>query len=93
MQLQQQQLNNQRLKIIGDYCRLVDKKEILDFYFQNYRDECLLFNDQNQNWKNIQLGLIKHYEYLMGSIGKRCELAFLLFSLFNTTTNTISNFI
>ncbi|KAM9949936.1 hypothetical protein ACTFIT_011161 [Dictyostelium discoideum] len=64
-------------KLIGDYCHLIDKKEILDFYFQNYRDECLLFNDQNESCKYIQLELIEHYEYLTGSIGNRCKLDFI----------------
>ncbi|KAM9959006.1 hypothetical protein ACTFIR_000057 [Dictyostelium discoideum] len=64
-------------KLIGDYCHLIDKKEILDFYFQNYRDECLLFNDQNESCKYIQLELIEHYEYLMGRIGNRCKLDFI----------------
>ncbi|EAL67051.1 SAP DNA-binding domain-containing protein [Dictyostelium discoideum AX4] len=63
-------------KLIGNYCNLIDKKEILDFYFQNYRDESLLFDDQNEIWKQIQLELIEHYEYLMDSIGKRCKLDF-----------------
>ncbi|KAM9968406.1 hypothetical protein ACTFIW_002844 [Dictyostelium discoideum] len=64
-------------KLIGDYCHLIDKKEILDFYFQNYRDESLLFNHQNESCKYIQLKLIEHYEYLMGSIGNRCKLDFI----------------
>ncbi|KAM9968420.1 hypothetical protein ACTFIW_002858 [Dictyostelium discoideum] len=63
-------------KLISDHCHLIDKKEILDFYFQNYRDESLLFNDQNQTWRHIPLELIEHYEYLMGSIGNRYKLDF-----------------
>ncbi|KAM9997560.1 hypothetical protein ACTFIY_007207 [Dictyostelium cf. discoideum] len=63
-------------KLIGNHYHLIDKKEILDFYFQNYRDESILFDDQNECCKCIQLELIEHYEYLMDSIGKRCKLDF-----------------
>ncbi|KAM9962164.1 hypothetical protein ACTFIR_005052 [Dictyostelium discoideum] len=53
---------------IGDHCHFIYKKEILDLYFQNYRDQCSLFKDQNRNCKCIPPDLIEHYEYLKATV-------------------------
>ncbi|KAN0030833.1 hypothetical protein ACTA71_009478 [Dictyostelium dimigraforme] len=53
---------------------LIKKKELLDFLFQNYRNDFGLFENQDAKWKFASLEILKHYEDLMESIGRGFSL-------------------
>ncbi|KAM9959114.1 hypothetical protein ACTFIR_000168 [Dictyostelium discoideum] len=62
-------------EIISTNFQYINKNEIVDFFFENYRNETTLFDDQNQNWYNNHINIIYHIEKLMVSIGKRLRLS------------------
>ncbi|KAM9968524.1 hypothetical protein ACTFIW_002965 [Dictyostelium discoideum] len=62
-------------EIISTNFQYINKNEIVDFFFENYRNETTLFDDQNQNWYNNHINIIYHVEKLMESIGKRLRLS------------------
>ncbi|KAM9999211.1 hypothetical protein ACTFIZ_002775 [Dictyostelium cf. discoideum] len=64
-------------QIISTSFQYINKKEIVDFFFENYRNETTLFDDQSQLWNNNNhINIIDHIETLMETIGKKLRLCF-----------------
>ncbi|KAM9968523.1 hypothetical protein ACTFIW_002964 [Dictyostelium discoideum] len=73
--------------IISTNFQYINKNEIVDFFFENYRSETTLFDDQNQNWNNNNVNIIYHIEKIMESIGKKLRLCFVKYISWFASSN------